>query len=111
MIKYTIEVKTTYHIGIQIKDFAKIFAEAKSDPSRLSSEFSEFDLGDTTIGNLDRCFKSLWQPYWSAASEQRCRDLQYIVRKLGFDGIENYGCFSQDGRVYKMVVYNRGADI
>ena len=40
--------------------------------------------------------------------------LQYIVRKLGFDGIENYGYHKEKNEgfgIHKMVVYNCGDDI
>lgn len=108
----TIEVKTIYHIRFNCHDFGKIFLDAKDDPCRLSA-FANFDLKDTTLGNIRECFKSL-----SAVSffeedhgKQKCENLKYIVHKLGFEGIDNYGGMIGDDKEYSITVYNRGADI
>ena len=92
------EVKTIYTIDIQFKDFAELFNAAKSDEWKPESAFKEFDLTDTTIGNIGSCFKGLKE----AAS------IEYIVSKLGFDGVENYGYYNKRKGVYTMVVYDRG---
>ena len=95
------EVKTIYTIDIQFKDFAEIFCKAKTDEWRHSSEFGEFNLGDTTMGNLQECFKNL----------REVKSIQYLVRKLGFDGVENYGYYNDRKGVYTMVVYDSGDTI
>lgn len=92
------EVKTIYTIDIQFKDFANIFSEAKSDEWKPESAFKEFDLADTTIGNIGSCFKGLKE----AAS------IEYIVSKLGFDGVDNYGYYNKRKGVYTMSVYDTG---
>ncbi len=102
----TIEVKTIYHIDIEFTDFDKIFREAATDNWRSQSELQNFNLQDTTIGNIRSCFKSL-----DGTSEQDYKNLRYVVRKLGFDSIENYGFYDKNKDVYKMIVYNNGADI
>lgn len=107
----SIEVKSIYSIRIEFSDFSKIFAKAKDDPGRLNA-FSRFDLEDTTIGNIRKCFKMLEHHFGSSEEcHQACEDLQYVVRKLGFDGIDNYGGFFKDDDMYHCTVYNRGADI
>lgn len=92
------EVKTIYTIDIQFKDFADIFNAAKSDEWRPKAAFSEFDLTDTTLGNVGSCFKGLKE----AAS------IAYIADKLGFDGVENYGYYNKRKGVYTMSVYDTG---
>lgn len=92
------KVKTVYNIDIQFKDFSDIFCAAKADEWRPDSALGEFDLTDTTIGNVRKCFEALKEP----------KSIQYIVRKLGFDGVENYGYHNKRKGVYTMVVYDDG---
>lgn len=92
------EVKTIYTIDIQFKDFAELFNTAKSDEWKPESAFKELDLTDTTIGNIGSCFKGL----------KETSSIEYIVTKLGFDGVENYGYYNKRKSVYTMVVYDRG---
>ena len=105
-----IKVKTIYDIEIEYSDFSAIFVKAKKDITRLGA-FEEFNLDDTTIGNIQKCFKALDAHCFSERCKQACEDLQYVVRALGFDGIENYGYYDKDKNRYKLVVYNNGADI
>lgn len=110
----SIAVKTHYNIRFDFHDFAKIFAEAKEDPARIHA-FDNFDLDDTTMGNLRTCYKSLGKlSFFLSAEEskQQCENLKYIIRKLGFDEVDNYGGFyGRDKDEYHISVYNRGADI
>lgn len=110
----SIEVKTHYSISFDFHDFVEIFEQAKSDPIRLRA-FENFDLDDTTMGNLQACYKSLGKlsVFLSAEeSKQQCENLKYIVSKLGFDDISNYGGFYGHNKdEYQISVYNRGADI
>lgn len=94
----TSQVKTLHTIDIQFKDFSEIFCAAKADEWRHNKELGEFDLTDTTIGNIRKCFEALKEP----------KSIQYIVRKLGFDGVENYGYYDKRKGVYSMVVYDNG---
>lgn len=112
MRKVKIEVKTIYNIRFDFHDFAKIFAAAKEDPARINA-FSDFDLDDTTMGNLRNCFDSLRGCSFFLADNgrQRVKNLEYIVNKLGFDGIANYGGMYGDDEEYSITVYNYGADI
>lgn len=110
----SIAVKTHYDIRFDFHDFVKIFTEAKKDPTRINA-FEDFDLDDTTMGNLRSCFLSLGDLSFFLSAEQskqKCENLKYIVRKLGFDEIDNYGgFFGRDKDEYHIFVYNRGADI
>lgn len=110
MKKLSIKVKTIYDIQIEFHDFYDIFVKANDDPTRIDA-FKDFDLTDTTIGNVRKCFKMLETSVFSERCNQSCKDLQYIIRKLGFDGIENYGGFYKDKSVYSITVYNNGADL
>ena len=107
-----IEVKTLYSIRFNFHDFCKIFAGAKNDPAR-GNAFAKFDLEDTTIGNIKDCFDSLRGVtfFMKDGGKQHAEDIQYIVRKLGFDGVENYGGMYEGDTEYSLSVYNRGADI
>ena len=115
MRKVKIEVKTIYNIRFDFHDFLKIFVAAKNDRTRIH-EFENFDLEDTTMGNVRKCYESLGELVIFQSveqSKQKAENLQYIVRELGFDGIENYGGFfsKDDKNEYHITVYNRGADI
>lgn len=92
------EVKTLYRIDIQFKDFADLFNAAKSDEWRPEAAFKEFDLSDTTLGNINTCFKTL----------KEAESIKYIVDKLGFDGVENYGYYNKRKGVYTLCVYDNG---
>ena len=99
------EVKTVYTIELTFKDFAEIYTGAKDDVMcDVMNAFSNSDLDNTTIGNIKNEFVSL----------SDVNTIKYIVYKLGFDSIENYGHFAkkQDGvGAYRMVVSNYGDDI
>lgn len=108
-----IEVKTFYTIQIEYKDFQKIFVKAKGSlVCEANGAFKDFDLTDTTIGNIRNCFKLLGDTMaMSPSCHQRCKDLEYIVRELGFDGIQHFGGFYKDSEVYTLTVYNNGSDL
>ena len=107
MRKVSIEVKTIYSIRFNLDDFTIIFENAKNDPTRVN-EFENFCLEDDSAENIRECFESLGKLF----SKDTNKNLAYIVRKLGFDGIENYGGFhGNDKTEYCISVYNRGADI
>ena len=92
------QVKTLYTIDVQFRDFSQVFSAAKTDEWRPNSAFKEFDLNDTTVGNVRDCFQNLKE----AAS------IEYLVSKLGFDGIDNYGYYNKRKCCYTMVVYDNG---
>lgn len=107
-----IEVKTHYNIRFDFHDFTKIFTKAKTDLwAEATHAFAEFDLDDTTIGNLQKCYESLGRHM----NDQAAKDLKYIVNCLGFDGIDNYGGFfkktDKGFGEYHIAVYNNGADL
>lgn len=113
----SIEVKTIYEIRFNINDFQFIFENAKKDPVRLHA-FDNFCLEDDTPENIRECFESLGKLSLFLSveeSKQQAENLKYIVNKLGFDGVVNYGGFyGQDKdskKEYHMTVYNHGADI
>lgn len=107
MRKVSIEVKTIYSIRFNFHDFALIFENAKNDPARINA-FENFDLDDDSMGNIRECFESLGKLFDKNTNE----NLRYIVSKLGFDGIDNFGGFhGGDKTEYCISVYNRGADI
>lgn len=113
----SIDVKTIYEIRISFHDFCKIFTAAKDDATRIHA-FENFDLEDTTMGNLRKCFHSLGELSFFLSTEeakQQDENIRYIVRKLGFDGIIHFGGFygadAEDKKEYHITVYNKGADI
>lgn len=107
-----IEVKTFYTIQIECSDFERIFVKAKDSIFReVKGAFKDFDLEDTTIGNILKCFRSLDTTPLSPNCKQRCIDLDYIVHELGFDGIQHYGGFYKGADVYTITVYNYGSDL
>lgn len=114
MTKTKIEVKTIYNIRFNFRDFCKIFEDAKTDPCRIHA-FEDFDLDDDSMGNIRNCYKSLDVISILSPAEkvkQNCENLKYIVNKLGFDGIVNYGGFYKHHEdEYTITVFNYGADI
>ena len=108
----SIKVKTVYDIRFDFHDFCKIFAEAKDDPCRIGA-FDNFNLDDTTMGNIRNCFHSLDELslFSEDHGKQKCKNIQYIVKKLGFDCVDNYGTFLRDKEEYWLTVSNRGADL
>lgn len=100
------EVRTTYSIEFDLSDFTKIFINAKEDVTRINA-FASFNLEDDSMENIKKCFNKFDSMFRKGSSE----DLQYIVRKLGFDGIEHYGMMKtlMNGKqVYRLTVYNYG---
>ena len=109
MRKVSIEVKTIYDVRFNLDDFTIIFENAKNDPSRIHA-FENFDLDDDSIENIKECYISLGELF----SKESAENINYIVRKLGFDGVQNYGGFfgkENKFKEYSVTVYNRGADI
>lgn len=94
----TTEVKTLYTIDVQFTDFSEIFSKAKTDELRPSKAFKEFNLEDTSLGYVRDCFKALKED----------ASIKYLVDRLGFDGIDNYGYYNKRKGVYTMRVYHRG---
>lgn len=96
------EVKTIYTLHVDFRDFVKVFTEAKEDPMcEIMSAFDNVDLDNTTLGYVSKVFRSQWD----------AETTRYIVRQLGFDGVENYGCFIEKDEVpsyHLLVVYNNG---
>lgn len=105
MRKTKMEVKTIYNIEFDLTDFTKIFMEAKDDVTRINA-FSKFNLEDDTMGNVKSCFNEICKLLGNNAE-----DIRYIVRKLGFDGVENYGYYEERTKTYKLVVFNHGDDM
>lgn len=99
------EVKTIYEIEISFKDYCMIRIDAKTDViAELMKAFENVNLEDITMDTLKFDFENL----------EDVHTLQYIVRKLGFDGVKNYGYYKEKNEgsgVYKMSVYNYGDDI
>ena len=99
------EVKTIYEIEISFKDYTTIRIDAKTDViAEVMKAFENVNLNDTTMGTLKFDFEKL----------DDVHTLQYIVRKLGFDGIENYGYHKEKNEgfgIHRMVVYNYGDNI
>lgn len=99
------EVKTIYEIEISFKDYTTIRVDAKTDViAEVMKAFENVNLNDTTMGTLKFDFEKL----------DDVNTLKYIVRKLGFDGVENFGYHKEKNEgcgVHRMVVYNYGDDI
>lgn len=79
--------------------------EAKDDVTRFNA-FSKFNLEDDTMENIKSCFNKICMSWGNNA-----KDIQYIVGKLGFDGVDNYGYYNERTKSYKLAVYNHGDDM
>ena len=97
------EVKTIYSIEIELTDFIKIYLAAKDDVTRFDA-FEQFDLENDDMEYIRNCFNRL-------DNFNNAKDMKYIVSKLGFDGIVNYGFMKtlmNNKKVYRLTVYNYG---
>lgn len=103
------EVKTIYSVELSFKDYCELRTKAKgSTIAEVMGAFADTNLDDETMGTLKNEFCNLQFKSDSA------KTLQYIVRELGFDGIENYGYHKEKVEgcgVHKMVVYNEGDEL
>ena len=77
------EVKTVYTIELTFKDYADAREKALKDDFRLGA-FEECDMENETVGVIRNEFETL-------QFRKTTETLRYIVRLLGFDGVENYG--------------------
>lgn len=102
-----VTVKTIYSIAITFKDFFEIFVSASKDSTRLSTEFSNWNLTDTSIGNILAAWKQLCHPFF----DKQASDLKYIVRCLKYDGIINYGYYDKDSEEYLLTVFKYGDNV
>lgn len=96
------EVKTIYTIHVDFRDFSRVYTEAKGDlRCEVTGAFAGVDLDNTTLGYMNKVFRSQWD----------ANTTRYIVRQLGFDGVENFGCFVEKDEApsyHLLVVYNDG---
>lgn len=103
------EVKTIYDIEINFKDYCELRSKAKGNTAaEVMGAFEDTNLEDDTMGTLRKEFCNL------QFKSDSVKTLQYIVRELGFDGVENYGYHKDKGEgcgVHRMVVYNNGDDL
>lgn len=103
------EVRTIYHIEISFKDYCELRSKAKGNTiAELMGAFKDTNLEDSTMGTLRKEFCNL------EFKSDSAQTLQYIVRELGFEGVENYGYHKDKGEgcgVHRMAVYNHGDDL
>ena len=104
------EVKTIYSIEVTLRDFTDALeAYVKDRNSRIGYEgaFKHLkydDLKDENLANIKACFKCF-------RSDDEVSTKNYLVRFLGFDGIENYGLYSEKTNTIHMTVFNYGDQI
>lgn len=105
-------VKTIYSITLSFHDFLTIFLYASHDDFRKiegvyekqECEFSNWDLTNTTMGNIMKAWQEFCHPFY----QYQARDIRYIVKLLGYDGVENYGYYDKNKKLYFLSVYNFG---
>lgn len=100
-------VKTIYSIAITFEDFLKLFISASKDSTRLSNEFANWDLTNTSIGYITKAWKELCHPFFN----DQARDIRYIARCLKFDGVINYGYYDKDRKEYLLTVFKYGDNL
>ena len=96
----TQEVKTIYTIELNFKDYADAREKSKDDVLALGA-FEECKLEDTTVGTIREELETL-------QFRKTAKTLDYIVKKLGFDGVVNYGHYNKMKKSHVMQVYNYG---
>ena len=95
------EVKTIFTIELSFNDYAEARERAASDEFRMGA-FDECDIvEDTTVGTIRYEFENL-------QFRRTAKTLDYIIRKLGFDGVTNYGYYNKYKKAHVMEVYNYG---
>lgn len=103
------DVKTIYDIEISFRDYCDLRSKAKGNATaEMMGAFKDTNLEDDTMGTLKKEFYNL------QFASDGTKTLRYVVRELGFDGVENYGYHKDKGEgcgVHRMVVYNNGDDL
>lgn len=80
------EVKTIYSIELSFKDYCEFRTKARGNVvAEAMGAFAHANLDVETMGTLKNEFCNL------QFKSDGAKTLQYIVREIGFDGIENYG--------------------
>ena len=112
-VRYTVtsvEVKTRYNITIGLVQMCETLAIAKRNES-LMEAYQAFEGVDLNVGHMRaiQIMRDLWNP---AADRKATRTIDFIVCEvLGFDGVENYGFFSEDKLQARLTVYRNGGQI
>lgn len=97
------EVKTIYDIEFTESDFLKAFEEWVIHPLKDCYYDDAFDTKDCSSLDVAKLFTKF---------SLDCKTLQFIAKEFfGFDGIENYGFYSEKKKTRLLVVYNYGDDI
>lgn len=110
MVKVSAEVKTTYSIKVYWNDIVEVI---KSKPLFGFEEFEGVDIDTITMEQLKKKMEWLGTPSLLLPTEEsrkKTSAVEEMVRKLGFDGVVNYGYFDDKKQVLELSVYNWGAD-
>lgn len=98
------EVRTTYSISIDFKDWTNAIEAYKEKESyRIChpKAFDGFNIEDTTMGNLRNGFHNI-------NFKGNADTFEYLARFFGFDGWSNAGIYYERRKAHCMVVYNYG---
>jgi hypothetical protein len=98
------EVKTFYSIRIDFKDWTKAienYKEKEAPKICYSKAFENFNIEDTTMGNLRNGFQNI-------SFKGNADTFQYLATYFGFDGWQNAGFYSENRKAHCMVAYNYG---
>lgn len=108
-IRTKAEVRTIQSIRISVTSIKPILLLVQQDHCKdIYWKTSKIDLSkinDMNFTDLKKAFISLWS---IGHSKEDIDTIEYIVRVLGFDGVENFGYYSDTTNCIHLVVYNNG---
>ncbi len=108
-IRTKAEVRTIQSIRISVTSIKPILLLVQQDHCKdIYWKTSKIDLSkinDMKFTDLKKAFISLWS---IGHSKEDIDTIEYIVRVLGFDGVENFGYYSDTTNCIHLVVYNNG---
>lgn len=112
------EVKTFYTIKIDVDDVNAAIEKAKEEYKRLGAETYELIYHEAfkalLSGNIEQGkeyqYKTLILEHVNGNSDLT-NSLRYIVKFLGFDGVEHFGNYNARTITRDLTVYNNGDDM
>ena len=108
--KQEVKTKTIYNIEVTLRDFTdalETYLEVRKASVVYECAFKHLkveDLGDEKLSNIKAYFKSF-------RSDDEVATKNYLIKFLGFDGVENYGFYDEKTKTIHMTVFSYGDKI
>ena len=108
-IRTKAEIKTVQTINIPVSSIKEILKMVQQDNLKdiywKNPKINLSDLDSETWTSIKKNFLKMWSV---GSTREDTETIQYIIRLLGFDGIENFGLYDEHRNCISMVVFNYG---